>query len=62
MKIYEEIKTGKVYALVLGCHNDCVKNGVHYLASKSVLLENVKTGTQKDMLSKTFIMNFKEIK
>ena len=61
MRTFEEIKTGKVYALVLGSP-DYVENGIHYHASKSVLLENVKTGTQKSMLTKTFIKNFKEIK
>ena len=61
MKKFEEIKTSKVYALVLG-GSDYVENGIHYHASKSVLLENVKTGTQKSMLTKTFIKNFKEIK
>ena len=56
-KLYKENKTGKVFELLLGSP-ERVENGVHYKGSIKVLLENTKTRTVKEMMTKTFIKNF----
>lgn len=56
-KIYKENKTVKVFELLLG-GPECIENGIHYKGSIKVLLENTKTRTVKEMMTKTFVKNF----
>jgi len=54
--MYEEIKTGKLFNIIIGGPAT-----LGYGASKGVLIKQVGSKSEKEMLTKTFEKNFKQI-